>query len=112
MRQLDICQAEYSAGSTRPAQVSEKSPTLGRCAYCFFMLAQRSMYHTAIEEDSGSIGDIVEDLQGVFKFIVVIVAKSLHPCFNFLFRVSGLDLDSVRCLCSRTCFKDISCQCC
>ena len=49
MRRLDICRVEYNAGNIRPVMVSETSTSSGDLAYRFLMLAQRSMYHTAIE---------------------------------------------------------------
>ena len=48
------------------------------------MLAQRSMYHAAIEQNFRSVGDVVEDLQGFLEFVIVIVGQCLYPCFNFL----------------------------
>jgi hypothetical protein len=72
------------------------------------MLAKRSMYHTAVEEDLGSIGYVVEDLKRLFKLVIVIVCQCLHPCFDFLIRLSGLDLMVNDSFVVPTCFKDIS----
>jgi hypothetical protein len=52
------------------------------------MLAQRSMYDSAIEENLRSVGNVVEDLQGFLELVIVIVGKRFHPCFDFLYRVS------------------------
>lgn len=52
------------------------------------MLAQRSMYDSAIEENFRSVGDVVEDLQGFLELVIVIVGKRFHPCFDFLCQVS------------------------
>jgi hypothetical protein len=49
------------------------------------------MYDSAVEEDFGSIGDVVEDLQGFLEFIVIVMGQCLYPCFNFLSCVSGLE---------------------
>lgn len=48
------------------------------------MFADGRVYNAAIEQDLGSVCDIVEDPQRVFEFIVVVVAQSLDPGFNFL----------------------------
>ena len=88
MRRPDICQVEYNAGSIRPTMVSEPFMTSGDPAYRFLMLAQRSMYHTTIEQDLGCVGDVVEDFQRFLEFIVVVVGQCLYPCLNFLLRVS------------------------
>jgi hypothetical protein len=53
------------------------------------MLAQRSMYDSAIEEDFRSVGDVVEDLQGFLELVIVVLGKRFHPCFDFLCQVSG-----------------------
>jgi hypothetical protein len=90
MRLLDICLVEYSVDNIRPVHVSAMSTCmrLECCAYCFLMLAQRSMYHSAIEENFRSVGDVVEDLQGFLELVIVIVGKRFHPCFDFLCQVS------------------------
>ncbi len=70
--------------------VSEPFVTFGDLAYRFLMLTQCSMYHTAIEQDLGRVGDVVKDLQRFLKLIVVIMGQCLYPCLNFLFRVSRM----------------------
>ena len=42
------------------------------------------MNDSTIEEDFGSVGNLIEDYKGFLKFIVVIVPEGKHPCLNFL----------------------------
>ena len=51
------------------------------------MFANRRMDHTTVEEDLGSVGDVVEDAERVLKLIVVVVVQRLDPCLNFLHHV-------------------------
>ena len=61
-------------------------------AYSFLMLAQGSMDDTHIKENLGRIRDVVEFLQRLLEFIVVIAAQGRDPRFYFL----GLELASNR----------------
>jgi hypothetical protein len=72
------------------------------------MLAQRSMYDSAVEKNFGGVGDVVKDLQRLLKFVVVVMGERLHPCLNFLPTVSRLDLVMYDGFAFRTCFKDMS----
>jgi hypothetical protein len=42
------------------------------------------MDYTAVEEDLGSVGDLVEDLQCVVELVVVVAGEGCHPGFDFL----------------------------
>jgi hypothetical protein len=97
MRQRDIYPAGYNAGSIRPKKVSDASKIPGYLAYRFFMFAQGSMYHSAVEEDFRGIGDVIEDLQGFLELIILIVGQRLHPCLDFLPGISRSILSKTMC---------------
>ena len=74
------------------------------------MLAQRRMYDTAIEEDFGSVGDLVKGGQRIVEFVVVVEVKRLDPRFDFLsspvVSLDSLEI-SLKIGVARTCFRDI-----
>lgn len=47
------------------------------------------MDYTAVEQDLGCVGDLVEHLEGVVEFIVVIAGQGCHPSLDFLPRISN-----------------------
>lgn len=53
-------------------------------AYGFLMLAQRRVYHPAVEQDLGRVGDVVERPQSFVELVVVVVAQRFHPCLDLL----------------------------
>lgn len=52
--------------------------------YRLLMLTESGMDDTAIEQNLGSIGDAVKDLQSFVEFVVVVAGKGCHPGFDFL----------------------------
>lgn len=54
------------------------------------MLAEGGMDHSAIEQDSCSIGDLAEDDQRFLELVIVVVCQRLHPRLDFLSEVSSL----------------------
>ena len=49
------------------------------------MLSQRSVDDTAVEEDLGGVCDAIEDVEGFFVLLVIVVLQGQHPGFDFLF---------------------------
>ena len=50
------------------------------------MLAECRMYYTAIEQDLGGVGNVIECPESFFEFVVVIVPQGNYPRFYFLFK--------------------------
>lgn len=46
------------------------------------------MYYTAVEQDLGGVGNGVEDTQGLFELLIIIVTQGFDPGFDFLQQVS------------------------
>lgn len=55
--------------------------------YRLVMLAQSGVYDAAIKQYFGGIRDVIEGLEGLLKFIVVVMAKGGDPRLNFLSRM-------------------------
>lgn len=53
-------------------------------AYCFLMLSQSSVDDTTIEEDFGRVWDIIEDVESLLIFLVIVMRESLYPGLDFL----------------------------
>jgi hypothetical protein len=52
--------------------------------YSSVMFTDGGMDDTAIKQDLGGIGDVVEDGQGLLELLIVIVTQRFDPSFNFL----------------------------
>jgi hypothetical protein len=50
----------------------------------FLMFAECRMDYTAVEEDLGSVGDLVKHLQCVVELVAIVAGKGCHPGFDFL----------------------------
>lgn len=61
-----------------------------------FMLAQRRVNDTAVEEDLGGICDVVEFLEGIVKGVVVVVGECGDPSLDFLEIFSMLEMVMVK----------------
>lgn len=48
------------------------------------MLSQRRMNNTAVEKDLGGIGDVIELLQRLVEFVIVIAGERGDPSLDFL----------------------------
>jgi hypothetical protein len=74
------------------------------------MFAQGRMDDTAVEENLGSVGDLVKHLQCLIELIVVVAREGCHPGFDFLPRNQQLTrkVHSNRRRKVRTCFRDMT----
>ena len=58
------------------------------CAFSFtyslLMLSECGVDHTAVEQDLGRVGDLVEDFQCLVEFVVVVAGEGCHPGLDFL----------------------------
>lgn len=54
------------------------------------MLSQRRMDNTTIEQNLRGVGNAIELLQCLVKFIIIVVAEGCHPRLDFLFQISIL----------------------
>lgn len=59
------------------------------------MLSDGGVDDATVEQDLGGVGDAVEDLEGLFEFLVVVVCECLHPDLDFLGMSTNL-LQSIR----------------
>lgn len=68
------------------------------------MLSDGGVDNATVEQDLGGVGDAVEDLEGLFEFLVVVVCECLHPDLDFL----GMSTTYSKVSGGRhTCFNDI-----
>ena len=42
------------------------------------------MYNPTIEQDLGSVGNLLERMECLFEFMIVVLSNSLDPCLDFL----------------------------
>ena len=57
---------------------------MNEAVYSFIMLAHCSVNNTAVEEDLGSIGDVVENFQRFPELVVIVVPKGSDPSLDLL----------------------------
>ena len=49
------------------------------------MLAECRVYYTAVEQYLGSVGNVIECLEGFFELVIVVVPQGNYPRFYLLF---------------------------
>ena len=54
--------------------------------HCLLMLSKRGMNYTAVEQDLGCVGNLVEDSQCLVELVVVVAGEGCHPGLDFLLR--------------------------
>lgn len=82
----------------------------GFVAYRLLVLAEGGIDYTHVEQDLGRVRDLVEGLECLVEFIVVVVLEGLDPCFYFLVVVVSIVVGWIRKrynMGANTCFRDM-----
>jgi hypothetical protein len=69
------------------------------------------MDYAAVEQDLGSVRDLIKHSQCHIEFVVIVAGEGCHPGFDFLCRLLAIGLGSVatrRRRKARTCFRDMT----
>lgn len=72
------------------------------------MLSKCGMNHTAVEQNLGCVGDLIEDFQCLVELVVVVAGEGCHPGLDFLTPLNQQLTQKQPGRKVRTCFRDMT----